>query len=178
MSLTVEQCKKIAEKYVELYRLYSREPIAIDRLDPAYRVGTSELFDHFPELHLKLPDMIEIEPYIKRAMKFKLNQKFKLKWRVGLVPVGKYRSFERRAWPTADYPEERTAVALYCEESYTPALARAGQHSEITIRVADHSVSPFVWRTLKRRAQTLDEAKQIAEKFIEQHPEYRPKELS
>ena len=72
MKLTEEQLKAIAGKYVELFRYYSQEPIAIDRLDPAYRVGTSELFSHFADLNLRLPDMLEISPYIKRAMKERL----------------------------------------------------------------------------------------------------------
>lgn len=69
MALTEAQLKTIAEKYFELFEKYSKEPIAIDRLDPAYRVGTSELFDCFPELNLKLPDMLEILDYIMKTIK-------------------------------------------------------------------------------------------------------------
>lgn len=33
----------------------------------------------------------------------------KLKWRVDPAPTGPYRSFSKRAWPSADYPNGATA---------------------------------------------------------------------
>lgn len=95
-----------------------------------------------------------------------------LKWRVGSVPTGPYRSFERRSWPSADYKNGEAAVQLYCDDSYDIKLARSGGHAPIKIAIADRSQKPWRWRTLKKRATTLDEAKQLAVAALERYPHF------
>lgn len=95
----------------------------------------------------------------------------RLIWRVASVPVGRYRSFERRGWPSADFEDGRIAAALYCEDEYRPADVKAGKHGAVTIRVADHSVTPWQWRTLKAATASLAGAKRLAAAFFEAHPE-------
>lgn len=108
----------------------------------------------------------------------------KLKWRVSDVPTGRYRSFERRGWPSADFTNGDTAVGLYCKDEYRPADVKTGNHAEIVIRIADYSEpsnketgAGFTWRQLKKRAATLAEAKELASKFFDKYPQFLPKEL-
>ena len=109
-----------------------------------------------------------------------------LKWRVAPNPTGRYRSFEHRPWPGADYAVGgHTAVAIYCGEvhhaeydtEYTPERARTGEHAPLVVRIALYDRPQWRWVTLKQRAFTLDEAKALAEKFLTDHPELRPPEL-
>lgn len=95
-----------------------------------------------------------------------------LKWKVQPAPTGRHRSFEKRGWPRADYVNGDCAVMIYCNDNYYPSDAKAGTHSELTICVADHSVNPWRWRTLVKRAKTLAEAKELAVEFLKQHPEF------
>lgn len=59
--------KVVAEKFCDLFEQYSKQPIQIDRMDPAYRVGFSDLSVYFPDLHIL--DRIELDPLIKNAMR-------------------------------------------------------------------------------------------------------------
>lgn len=70
---------------------------------------------------------------------------------------------------------------LVCADEYVPRNVRTGNHAEIKVLVADWKPKgeqeraehgTFVWRTLKQRAKTLDEAKRLAEKFLGEHPEF------
>jgi len=107
----------------------------------------------------------------------------KLKWRVAPVPTGRYRSFEFRGWPTATYADsdEWTAVTIDCEDEYVPANARAGSHGPLTIRLAQWyspeergSRAAFEWRTVVDRASTLQEAKEVAQKILNDRPDFWP----
>ena len=97
----------------------------------------------------------------------------KLKWKVSEAPTGHYKSFANRSWPTADLEDGRVAFHLYSEDEYVPALVKEGKHTEIVISVADWSEkkNTFVWKRLKRRAKTLNEAKEIAKEFAEKFPQ-------
>lgn len=116
--------------------------------------------------------------------------KIRLVWRVDPEPTGKYSFVERRGWPFAYYRDserEETAVALFCAKEYVPSLVREGKHPEIKIKIADHSVADNEeerakygsrrMRTLIQRAKTLKEAKEIAQGFLDQHPEFWPRSL-
>lgn len=101
----------------------------------------------------------------------------KLTWRVAEAPTGPYRSFVRRGWPSAYLVDGRPAFRITCEDDYTPARVREGQHAELTIGVAawrsrEGDSPTFEWRRLKRRAATLDEAKRTCAEFCEAHPGY------
>ncbi len=102
----------------------------------------------------------------------------KFKWKVSEPPVGRYKSFQKRMWPGASYlnKKESPAAQIYCEDGYKPWKARSGEHKELTLCIADHSVMPWAWRTIKKRFKTLVEAKIAFDIFIKNHPEYMPKE--
>ena len=99
----------------------------------------------------------------------------KLKWKVQAAPTGRYRSFSSRGWPMADLPSGDCAVALYCKDDYCPMNVRSGHHAEIKICVADYRTKEgegtFNWRTLKPHAKTLEQAKTLAQEFVDTHPE-------
>lgn len=108
----------------------------------------------------------------------------KLIWRVAPEPTGRYRSFDRRGWPSAHYkgPKENVAAQILCPHDYRPSDVREGRHAELKIGIAfwrDHTNGrqTFDWKYLVRRAKTLDEAKKLAEDFITRHPEVMPKEF-
>jgi hypothetical protein len=99
----------------------------------------------------------------------------KLKWKVMDAPTGRYRSFERRGWPSASFGDDEAAFHLTCEDDYRPADVKTGNHKEINIRVADRSEqipgsASFTWKKLKKCAKTLDEAKHVAQEFFDAHP--------
>jgi hypothetical protein len=96
----------------------------------------------------------------------------KYKWKVDPPETGRYRSFHKRGWPSAEYEDGTCAAKIYCEKGYYPCDARVGNHPELKIRVADHSVTPWQWRTLKKRAKTLAEAKIIVSLFFRMNPHY------
>lgn len=99
----------------------------------------------------------------------------KLKWTVGEAPTGTFRSFHKRMWPSAcEKHTGKMAVQLYCVDSYEPRNVREGKHGPIQIQVADHrnKTAGWEWRRLKERPATLAEAKALAQKFFDLHPEY------
>jgi len=108
----------------------------------------------------------------------------KLKWQVADVPVGRYRSFEKRGWPMAYYPDGKVAARVTCADEYIPARVRTGEHSPLTISVVRYSRTPeeksregaWRWCTLKARAPNLVEAKSIAEQFLNSYPEFKGEE--
>jgi hypothetical protein len=101
----------------------------------------------------------------------------KIKWRVSSAPTGRYRSFQRRSWPTANYVtrEEEIAVQILCEEDYVPSRVATGNHPPLTIWIADHSAKPvWKWVTLTRPAATLKEAKERVAAFLAKNPHFAP----
>ena len=104
----------------------------------------------------------------------------KLYWKVSSVPTGRYRSFEKRAWPSAYYDKDCQILAAYiaCEDEYRPQNVKEGDHAPLIIRVADYSCQDrgFEWRKVKRLGDTLAEAKKIASDVLDKHPNFLPKE--
>jgi hypothetical protein len=103
-----------------------------------------------------------------------------VKWKVAEAPTGRYRSFEKRGWPSASFKgTDRSAIAIYCDDSYTPQRARDGMHGELMVCIADYSVEGpgFKWRTLKARFKTLDEAKAAGINALDKHSSFLPKDL-
>ncbi len=102
-----------------------------------------------------------------------------IKWEVAPALTGRYRSYRERGWPSAFYRTSNDpAVYLAANQEYSAKLARFGSDDlEIRVRVAfwKSGSTPgsrtFDWRSLKRRATTLAEAKEIAERFIEENLE-------
>lgn len=102
----------------------------------------------------------------------------KFKWKVEEAPTGPYSSFRFRGWPSAVYKNERQDICgdIQCKEDYTPFRAKSGKHAPLTVRVCDHSTSPFKWLTLTVRCATLADAKAALAAFIDGHPEVMPVE--
>lgn len=105
-----------------------------------------------------------------------------LKWRVDAPPVGRYRSFDRRGWPSADYPNGDIAARIECADEYIPANVRAGTHAPLTVYVAAWRQDPeerkqkgaFGWRKLTQQFATLKEATDATNKIVAAHPELHP----
>lgn len=104
----------------------------------------------------------------------------KLYWKVADKPTGRYRSFERRSWPTAYYGRDgKPAAFLSCEDDYRPADVREGKHAPITLTLLHHQ-HPEAGNSWKRfrynkQAKTLDEAKQMVQEFVDKHPDWHPR---
>ena len=104
--------------------------------------------------------------------------KVKFKWTIAEKLTGLMRVSSKRHWPTAKFSgTDLCAVTIYCENSYNSRIVKSGQHAELTVCIADHSRTPWVWRKLKRQAKTLAEAKDLATRLYQNHPEYLPEEL-
>lgn len=118
-----------------------------------------------------------------------------LKWKVDSPPVGRYRSFDVRGWPSAQYTKSGKAAAhVTCQDErgnaieYHPATARDHTHPELQVFVADWSYSrspelkakfgAFKYRRLTARPKTLEEAKALAEAALRAHPLFQPEEES
>jgi hypothetical protein len=97
----------------------------------------------------------------------------KLKWKVKEAPTGPYRSFARRGWPWGLH-EGKVMITFVCDDDYRPARVATGEHKPLTVRVADRSngPSPFIWRSLSAKADTLSEAKKMAQEFFNKNPEF------
>lgn len=97
----------------------------------------------------------------------------KLKWRVAEAPTGPYRAFQRRGWPTATLGNDRTAFHILCADAYVPAFVREGKHGPLTIGVAVYNEKPvgFTWKYFKVKSDTLKEAKERCQSYVDRHPE-------
>jgi len=98
----------------------------------------------------------------------------KYKWHVQSAPTGRYRSFERRGFPSAEYEDRNMAAFIGSVEDweYIPSQK---QYKSLELRFADHSVTPWKWRKLVKRFSTIQEAKDAFARFIKNHPEFEPK---
>lgn len=112
-----------------------------------------------------------------------MTTKPKIKWKVGSPPTGRYRSFEKRGWPSATIgPDDQPIASITCEDDYTPQRAKGGGHGELTVSIAvwqprEGNTDTFKWRTMKQRYQSLDAAKRAAEDFIIKYPSTWPTQL-
>lgn len=103
-----------------------------------------------------------------------------LVWRVGPTPTGRYRSFERRSWPSANFKGiDRPAAMIICTDEYAPWRVKESKHSELQVLVAIYADKTFAWKSMRATAKTLQEAKQLAWNFWnkESSKQYLPKEL-
>lgn len=100
----------------------------------------------------------------------------KIVWRASAVPTGRYRSFERRGWPRADYGKDGPIAAhIFCEDDYCPRDVKIGNHRELTVWIADHSASPWKWKVARAKCKTLAEAKALVSRILEQNPSLAPR---
>lgn len=48
----------------------------------------------------------------------------KLTWKVDPPPSGRWKSFTKRGWPTAEWPDGSIAALIYCADEYIPRLVK------------------------------------------------------
>lgn len=101
----------------------------------------------------------------------------KIKWKVSSTPVGRYRSFERRAWPTA-WIGDSILASITCADDYSASRSREGRHAPLALFLYDYSkgVQNRSMRKAIRSYATLDEAKAALPKLLDLHPEFIPVE--
>lgn len=100
--------------------------------------------------------------------------KMKATWKVSPAPTGPYSSFEVRCWPEASFKDGTPAAFIRCQDEYYPKDVKTGHHKELTLIIADHSVTPFKWAVVKERFKTLDELKASYIKIIDANPGMLP----
>ena len=110
------------------------------------------------------------------------NAAAKIRWKVDSAPTGRYRSFDRRGWPSAEYANGDIAAMIQCPDEYIPSNVKEGKHAPLTVLVADwnrnaeerKAKGAFGWRKLKGTFATLKEAQAATAKIIDEHPELHP----
>lgn len=112
----------------------------------------------------------------------------KLCWQVSPAPTGRYRSFSKRDWPYASYNVKNglPAFRIDCtvkDFSYRPDQVKMANHPALELWVADWNIEnpevngAFKWRCLKKRFNTVEEAKVGADEFIKTHHSFLPREF-
>lgn len=98
-----------------------------------------------------------------------------LKWQVGSVPTGRYRSFQRRTWPKA-YLDGKIVAAITCDDEYYPPSVREGNHAPLNVFIYDYSQGSIErkMRKLVKTFATLQEAKITTKSFFERYPQILP----
>ena len=103
-----------------------------------------------------------------------------LKWRVPPKPTGKFRSFQRRGWPHADFNEapNRVAVQINCKDDYNAYRVKTAKHEELTVFIAAYDdAGNWKWRKANQTCTALGEAKALAERLYAKFPQFLPPEL-
>lgn len=100
--------------------------------------------------------------------------KTKIKWFVMEAPRGKWKSFERRGWPTAETADGRMIARIECADDYSPRRVAAADHGELTVFVADWRGGLRAWNRIINRATCLSEAKAMVKRFYDENPEWLP----
>jgi len=100
----------------------------------------------------------------------------KLVWKVGSVPTGRYRSFEKRSWPNAYFSgadNAGAAASIDADESYEPRHRKMNDVGfDLTVRITIVTDQGWEWRTLKKKARSINEAKELALNFYKQNQQY------
>lgn len=108
------------------------------------------------------------------------------KWRVAPEPEGRYRAFDKRGWPRANYANGSPCAAIVSTigEEYVPARVREQDHALLKVMIADWGYFngedqplTFRWRVWKRLFNTVREAKEAVNTYLagditRQHPDY------
>lgn len=88
------------------------------------------------------------------------------KWRVAPAPTGRFSSFEKRAFPSADYANGMTCAMIHSAESYEPSTHKDADNLELKVLIAVWGEYSFEWRALKKRATSIAQAKEMVKKFL------------
>ena len=109
-------------------------------------------------------------------------KEIKLIWKTPSAPTGRFRSFYKRNWPMAYYPNGEAAAMITCEDAYIPPKVKQGNHEPLTVLIAcwTEDVKTFKWAKLREQMETLPKAKEATLKFLNGmagkrvvHPLYR-----
>lgn len=118
----------------------------------------------------------------------------KLKWKVTPKATGPYASFQYRSWPHAEDAQGRMLARIECTKeginrmspgdnlamSYEPYLARADVLPDgkmLRVYVANYCEGPiFKWMRSKLLYTNLKDAKATAQRILDMHPEFLPKD--
>ena len=105
----------------------------------------------------------------------------KLKWVVSEVPTGRYRSFQKREWPTCYYEKGwKPAAFIRCDSEYRPDEIPGGNHLPLTVILCHHRhpEAGNSWKRLRMKTffSTLALAKQAVKEYLAMHPEFAPLE--
>jgi len=97
----------------------------------------------------------------------------KYAWKVQSAPTGRYRSFERRGWPSAETPDGDTIAMLACKDEYTPYRVRTGDHAPIRLMIrVPKGNGQWGWGTFQHDFASMDEAKEFLKNYLARHPDY------
>ena len=96
----------------------------------------------------------------------------KLKWKVAKQETGRWGY--KRCWPSAEYDNDDICAEILCSDEYIPTDVKIGKHAELKLRIADHSVKPWKWRTAIKRPATLKEAKELLKTILKKNPKFMP----
>lgn len=94
-----------------------------------------------------------------------------IKWRVMEKETGRFASFHRRGWPSAEHKESgRPLFAIDCPtDEYTNGRP---PHGPLFLRFAkSDGTGKWNWAILKQQFATIQELKARAKEIYEQHPE-------
>lgn len=102
----------------------------------------------------------------------------KIKWTVQPAPTGQFKSFAWRGWPIAEFENGDLAAVLSCEDDYVPLKVKTGEHAPIKVIVVlwgnATKEKPQPRGTLKARAASLKEAKELVMRFYDANPQHIP----
>jgi hypothetical protein len=98
-----------------------------------------------------------------------------IKFQVSDVPVGLYRSFKKRGWPIASYPDTSSCAMISCDKEYVPREIREHRVFDLRVKIAVYNESGyFEWRYLGTYKRTLQEVKLFIFNYVAHHPEIYP----
>ena len=98
----------------------------------------------------------------------------KITWKVDEAPTGRYRSFQKRSWPTATYADGKIAAQIYADQSYTGHESRRTD-LELAVSIADYSVTPWKWHRMAKRSPSIQHAKDFVLGVLAVKSEWMPK---
>ena len=100
----------------------------------------------------------------------------KIKWKVDPASTGKYRSFDKRGWPTAFYQNEDENVCAFisCTDEYYPPNVKTGKHDPLYVRVFDYENKKY--RKYTRPFSSINEVKEWVLELLKRNPNFYPKE--
>lgn len=100
----------------------------------------------------------------------------KPKWKVQPAPTGRYKSFEKRGWPSLEFADGRVVGYIYstAKESYVPRRVIDGTHAPLKFIMYDYSEGAQKRKSLrsKREFTSLDDAKRALEACVAANPDF------